>query len=725
MPVESVYINDFNSRHIHPYTKVAVKDSLADGDWEDVPHLYCDSLTRRVNAYDEASLSYEFGASFKQPDSGFQVVRPLDLLGKFVRIRPYFAKVGEDEYYAWEWVGYVTGETTVRGPAVDANGARELTGRGQKMLAVGLEYFLDRRNIDTAPVWNAVTGQVDIIKRPLVFNNGTTTQHKTDVDRRANREQFRSEWVSNSTDPPELWRGIDIVENLIAYQAASFPVPLDFTSNGLSAITPTIDTANKTTFEVLNELCHVARGFTWWLEYEDFLHKAFLRIDTTTRDPLDLPGSGKTLPANEQQIELDFDELRSVGDVIVSRNMSGKYGQVIARGARQTSTFTVGYADETLTKDWTTDEEDAYKTAAAGEDGYAALEDEEKAKANDAFRAQDRFNRVYGAFRIPLDWNGRSGDGSLAVVPAPALPIFSSSGSVLGESAMTISGMRLLNQTNLKAGWNYTDPSAPVSVTPEGTEPEMLRPFALLQVGEIPADSGPPPVEAQPRFQYCHSLTRSQTTKTEAEPPIKTNYHLAMQDSNLGILLRATHGLNHTMADGVFDADAYPSRKPTEVDYRTLRATIAAEADAYCEGAYPTVNIVPEDEILVIQLSDNYRLDYIAPKTIFAVENGVPLTSDGGFLRDDRKLLEDVAKLAFTWYATERKQLTVSTRYILRHSTSFRGLSVMLGDLITTIGGDEALLPINTVVGQVAYDFLAGTTTFSTIGEALEIGAFG
>ena len=118
-------------------------------------------------------------------------------------------------------------------------------------------------------------------------------------------------------------------------------------------------------------------------------------------------------------------------------------------------------------------------------------------------------------------------------------------------------------------------------------------------------------------------------------------------------------------------------------------------------------------------------LDYIAPKTIFAVENGVPLTSDGGFLRDDRKLLEDVAKLAFTWYATERKQLTVSTQYILRHSTSFRGLSVMLGDLITTIGGDEALLPINTVVGQVAYDFLAGTTTFSTIGEALEIGAFG
>jgi hypothetical protein len=273
-----------------------------------------------------------------------------------------------------------------------------------------------------------------------------------------------------------------------------------------------------------------------------------------------------------------------------------------------------------------------------------------------------------------------------------------------------------LNKTRLKLGTNYADPSNPVSNTPDGSLEEFLKPFALLKVQKYP-----PLGESQnpDRWQYCEKMDEVKFhAGTAVGPNIHTSYTLTMQAHVPGIILNA-QGMQHALSLNHWDTSLpEPSKVKPEVSYDNLRATVCAEADYYATGKAEIATLptgVPIEE-LIIDLGDDYRLDFLAKNTIVDCKNGIPvLAGEAAVLRDDRKTLNDVAKVALEWYREDRQQLTVEFRQL-------RNL-FGLGQLVTAIGQTATQSAINTVISVITYDFKAGTTTVMTMDDTLDIRA--
>ena len=687
--------------------------------WDLVPFLWCDELKLACNAYSMAKLHYEIGHVMQPGDTTFDVYAPLDLRGKYVKVL-----VEQDDALAdLVWVGYVLTDQIQRDGVKTEAGVNKFQGQQQQLQAVGLEWFLDRKQIQSSYVERA--DSFVEIQRALVFNGGTSDTIDMKAAHRGNRATSTNSdslyFFSDDPTTEDKWTAADIVAHLLLYQA-----PLDSDDNlapcpyainpddaaYLDGFHPTIASERQTIFQLLNKIISPQRGLCWWLEFdqESSPPTALVRVASQAIGDIGLSGDGNILPANANQIALNFDSELDVKSVEVTNQGKRNYHKVTCRGARQTCTFTVGIIDETLTNDWTDEAEQAYKDAAKDSDGYDALTFAKKADRNDAARHSDLLARVYSYFKIPSDWDGKSGDGDTAA-KAYAIANISTTGSVTGGVPLTTQGLRLLNRTRLKLGVDYTSPSTPVDNTPEGRLEEFIPPFAILQV------------ESEPdRYQYCDKMQKSKfhAGGTAVSTSISTPYQLRMQSHAPGFIVNAGGDVQHTIAKDKFDGTNggvdEPSKVKTEVRWESLRATVCAEADFYAFGQSsvdPLPAGVPIEE-LVIDMGDDYRLDFIAANTIVDLKDGIPILADSAaILRDDRETLSDVARIAFQWYREDRQQLTVEFR-------QQRNL-FSLGQLITTIGEGTTQSTINTVISVITYKFdRSGTMTIQTMDDTLD-----
>ncbi len=89
-------------------------------------------------------------------------------------------------------------------------------------------------------------------------------------------------------------------------------------------------------------------------------------------------------------------------------------------------------------------------------------------------------------------------------------------------------------------------------------------------------------------------------------------------------------------------------------------------------------------------------MHYVAPGTVVDLADGKPVYADGGLIRDDRPLLEQIARVAYEWYGRRRQALTLT---YVGASNLFR-----VGDLITTIGSGATEEPIRTVITEIRID---------------------
>lgn len=691
----------------------------APGGWTVVPHLYCDRLRLAVNAYDEANLSYAIGEGVVQPGaSTFADYQPLALRGKFVRVTIVTTPSNI------VWVGYVLADETIRDAVKNVGGVNKLVGQSQVVSAVGLEYFLDRKQIDSAVI--RVTGETPNyvrIQRALTFNGGPTAALDPGSAVRGNRSSGTGGAgvydFSDSFDGAPLWSARQIVDHLLEYHTMrdSFGgvSPCLFALHGddtsfLEGFYPTLRSEGLTIFEALNKLCAPTRGLVWWTEYTEVLFpKLLIRVQSAAVAAVALPAGG-TLPANNNQETLDFDGELDVRQVKLSQLGHRDYHQVVARGARMTSTMTVGMPDNTLIADWSqlsgpadAGIEKKYKEGAKNDFDYGGLDDTQKKKRNDAFRRNDAFYRVYSCFRIPTNWDGKTGDGGTGQ-RGFALPLLSPTGSVLGSLVKNVQGLRMLNTLRLKRGWDYRNPSAPKSATPTGTLAELAPAFAFFRVATSPD-----------RFQFCDKLGQADFALGSPESSkIETSYHLHMQQGVPGIRLTASGGMPHAMAKSAWAGAELSETKP-EVDYATLRATVCVEADAFAEGKYPEAGFPANTplEILQLEVGEQYRLDFLAANTVVLIENGqLVLASHAAVLRDDHKYLQDVARLAYEWYQIDRNTLSVTFRQV-------RNL-FELGMLITAIGSGTTQKNVNTVISTLTFDMLDGSTQLETNDATLD-----
>lgn len=703
----SLHVQDVGQPVARSKPTLVVADS-----WVDRPGLHVDRLALGVNRLSEAALQYQTGYRMR-PLGGTAVaeISPLGIVGQFVRIDvPGTA--------TYPWYGVVVAERLTRSGVVNDGGTNKHQARDQFLGAVGLEYFLDRRQIDAA--WYHDTLRV---ARPVAFNAQDTTPLATARVKRGNRSSsVNGDGVyvfhPGQAGTGSVWTAAQIVQYLLQYFAPTDhngdPSPCPFVlaeaaATQLASWRPTFDPSGLTVFEALNALLSPQRGFVWWVEYSEnpaygANGAAIVHAETIASTSVSLPGGG-TLPANGRQYSLDFDTDASASGE-VARDRSRRYGRVRARGARMTSTFTAGFPDGSLAIDWQAADETAYKAGASGmaslgsgDPAYASLSDDDKKKRNDAVRRQEKFWRVYSAFRIPLGWDQKSKDGLATSGRDWAFPVVSTGGSIVGQSGMQVNDLRVLPHTLLNRGWDYTSLPA-TSNTPSDTTPDRLPPLAIVQVAESPI-----------RHHYVDKLGDADFAGGTVYPTT-TSFHVHTLQESPGIYLRAANGCAHALAKDHWTG-AEPTRKEPEVDYTKLRVTLSAEADTYAENAWPTTTITGLQEELVIDAGSSYRLDFLAAGTVVDVQNGVAVTTAGGILRDDRLALQDLAKLAYEWYQTDRAALRVEWRRVLT--------DLGLGVLVTTIGTGATQEAANTVIAAVEWDFLSHATRVETLGDVFDL----
>lgn len=677
-------------------------------EWEVNYDLYCESLSIKCNAYDSAAIRYEMGDVIQPGQTEFANSDRLSLSGKYVRIT-IDQPEGIDPV---KWVGYITGAAEDRASVKAVSGVNKLQGGTQFFAAVDLKYFLNRDQIDSAVVFASPTSVR--IERPMVFNGGTPGEHDNSTRQRGNMHPEENEddlfvFSDGSLDPDD-WSAAANIDHVLFYHGprdkSGLQRPTSYVLDSgdrdiVVGVYPKTPSDRKTPLQVLNEICAPMRGFVWWLDtdFDDpFDSPATVRVASLSTISLSLPNAG-TLPANADQNDVDFDSQIDVDLGTLKTDLSRHYHQIIVRGERMTSTITVGLLDGTLVKDWTDAAEATYKSGVAATlspTDYAALSGDEQEENNDAVRREEKYYRVYSAFRIPPTWNGKSGDGNTAERNWAIPEIVRSTGSVVGGKPLSVRGLRFQNHTRLIRGANYHDLDDIHDPTPDGSEPEYMPALGIMQVAT-----------STDRWQLIDKLTNCEFAgSTPVSDPVGDgfgSYHLRMQQSMPGVLLQANGGLAHTTALNHWnfsDPGTEASGTEPELDYSTLRVTVTAEADSYAEGKFPADADLPADvplETLIIDAGDHYRLDYLAPNTIVGTDNGTPILAIGGRIRDDRAELETLAKMAFQWYGTERTPLKVTFKNI---KNVFR-----LGMMINHIGSGATQVNVNTVVTAITYEF--------------------
>lgn len=663
------------------YTKGSLNVSTP---WNLQPDLYCDRVTRRVNGMDEAMLTFQSGTVRQIGGTQVEEAEPLDLRGQFVRIEFADATTGD-----FVWTGYIADEGTRR----DINAP-------QGFKAVGLEYFLDRNQI-----LETVIEDGKRIGRAVPFNDGSVSNGFAFSSRGNKSNQGTTsgvpEFAASENERAE-WTVKDIVQYLVEHFHPENNVGVTNPCTWASELGSYLDSYivgfnpdGKTVFEVLNSLINPRRSLCWWLEYTETTGgtgTATINVASLNKDNVTLPGGGGTLPGNIADFTLDFDDDPTVSQQGIQTLSRGEYRAIRTRGARITSTFTSQVGDA-FTTDWVNLIKTEYDAAAFYTDGYPDLPSEDKAKRNDAFRRDERFYRVFCAYRIPSNWDGTAG-GELCF-PADLI-----GGSASENMTFHANWLRVLPRTLLAQGTDYQSVSYVEKTSPEDTADDLLPPFGLVLV------------ETPEKYQYVDKLGHADyATGTPLEEKFSAAFALAVQQDSPGILLRPSNGLNHMLADNHFEGAEGTTVDP-ELDYDTLRFTVSVEADHHVEAVYP---VAPQSGFyseLLIDVGDQYRLDYLVPGTVVRLYNGTLVHTDGGVIRDDRNQLEDIARFAYEWYREPKKTVSVTWSQM---RTWFE-----LGYLITQLGTDDPT-DVNTVVGEITYDFARMTTSIRTIGDQLSI----
>lgn len=649
---------------------VYTKNKLSDADWTEQPHLVCDNLILgAAPTMTQAALHYQFGTMAREDEPTASYQPPLELLNKFVRITCPAISVA--------WVGVVLQQGGTYGPLEDVGGTRQAYGT-QQFSAVGLEWYLARKTINYSILADGTR-----IERAIGYNAGLGTGRGLDYENRGNRSTGNIHRFAIDKDTATLWRGDYIAGALLSnYQpqdAGGNDEPCEFTltnGNYLEAFTPTIEVEGHSVWQALNDLISPSRGLQWRVEYDDALNVANIIVDSMNLTTITIPGGGGDLPAASSQVALT-DANPTEWRVTINKRGDRRYDNVVCRGARRRAVFTVSIESENMEPSWRSADETAYK-AALGTD----------AEANDAYREGNRFERVYQCFQIPPDWNGASNDGgSVPTVSTPACPtVPQGSTSITGVQATAMPGLRLLRTLPIRVGYDYDDATAPTARDPDNIYSEWQRPFAVVD------DDG------EGTWRFTHTTTENRNS----------GFHINVLDGTPGIQFHPPQGMPHSLAKNHFDpeTDGASGTDPI-VDYSTIRCTVCGEWDAYCEAKYPLADGDGDPlQTLYISIGERARFDWLADGTIYDVNGGTLETvSNGGPLRDDRELCEQMARIAWEWYGVERADVTIQS--------ALTEAPVSVGDLITVIGSGDAAVTVNAVVSQITYQLERGGTTIS------------
>jgi hypothetical protein len=692
--------------------------------WTEEPHLFCNHFTFTASpTIPSAEFEWRYGLGRRQADAGFvQVPYYADLAGQWVKV---VIDLAEDEQIVW--VGLIVDDHDSPSGALGGKPAGV-----QKLLAYGPELLLERTIIAESYYYYFNGDNSYSIRRGLTFNNVNHIQSSGGIDKKAHDDRMgnrSAEHAPNNCymfagDPAtaDKWSSLNIADYLMYLTPrdsdGNMKVPIFLDGESSAAYLPAWDkpviaTHGRTLRDVLNELMDRRRMLGYSIRFEagdaeDDEDDSFKLYPFTYADAAIDLGDGKTYAANADQIALDFDTAVDLASCQLKESETQRYDQVIAAGSRIVCCGSISNGSGTLVKHWTDAQAWAYNAAASDQEGYGGLEQFVKDALNSAVRSSEPLRRVYSYFGLPEDWwkNGEVGcflwaNERTLLFPADDFELKP------GRKYWYQGELRFLPQLPLKSDHDYSgnaiNNDAVADNTPPGQSWHYRDIYAVLK---FPADEtkGAGPLYGElTKFSYgCCAELRGDGAGVNFSGSVQP------QPDAPGVIIVAHGGgekfIGHHHLAGAEFTPLDDFDEPGICDWRDLIVTFAMEADIHVEACWPAALPAGLDAARVLRIDASRSgdpdtaagLHYVAVGTVVGLDGGKLVISDGGYIRDDRKLLERMARTAFEWYGRKRQAMTLEFNSI-RNEFS-------IGQLIVSVGAEETYEPVRSVVTEIRID---------------------
>ena len=585
------------------------------------------------------------------------------------------------------------------------------TGR-VSMTAMGLSFLLERAEPINRSKFKTASG-TDFIEQAIPFNAGSDGRLGRSRLATGNYDSTSKCFTDKTvTSGAQRWKAKDAFD----YLGREF-APKDYTGSKriplfLSAASaacldyeiPRIDYAGQNLWQVFNQLVDRRRGLVMYTLING-ANQLELVVDSSSTSQISLP-SGSIVPANRNKRTYTFDGAVNIDDSRVRTSAIQQYDQVLCRGENVGAVFTVAPTASTgqIIPDWGTSESDDYNAACSGDTNYGSLTDTEKAASNADYRARDDLSRVFSWWRLDTTWDGKGHNDGATNQPA-AFAFYEDTGepreTIVGS--YWIDGLRFADYMPLRPGVDYSGAVTADTDSSDDEQRDYLAPavfFQLEAIGTTTGDDG---------WVYAEHVNRavdSGDTKREYQWSVQ----VIIRDDVPGLILQVVGGQQHFIAQDEYTANGTYENIPSNegVNLRSFLATVYMPLQWPVTARYPANNVVTSGDVkrvLTLNVPDCW-LDWLVPGTVVSVSSGELQQTDGGWLRDDRDRLRDIAKLAYSWYSQPRRSLALSFRAI----TS--GFAV--GQLVTSITQAGSTQQINTVITSIELDLEQGRTTLNT-----------
>lgn len=723
-----------------PLSRVALGPALAS--LTIVPYLEAEYAEDTVApSVSTATLLLRCGEVMRENSSVYEVQVPLAFVGQkkfmgidsvgipgqqtFVRIDTVTTNGDDPGKWLPLWYGVIpVDERTVHGDQTTLTKKPPVkppvASLDQTFRAYGLESLFDYVTIDTA--WASdgyVEGSPETayqIQYVPIFNE----RYERGVQEIGNRSKDQ---VNVGAGPDatyvfsgdnSLWNALDVLQYLVRrFAPPGIKWAIDGQTLALSLITPIrLDLEGLTLRQAIDQLVDRSQGLGWCIRVNDDAGEppvitANVHIFTVfdTAVSVTLGDSHISVDPNPEQLTFDATGRVDLQSLQLRTDALRDYGQVIVRGGRVKSCFTLSFADGNLQEGWTVKEAKAYRNGTGGS---------APGQVHDEARAAEKFHHVYSAFLVPTAWNWRAGVGEgfnvNPLITDDGKPSVADDGGDDGTSSPVRNwGHTFLHHLPLLKPVELDANNRPILL-----HPEFRTPVVFVQK---------PGVESKWTVVDAHSLPNLPTAGVR------------MLDNDFGFevsfhprhLLAKNH-FDPTSAGDINTAAAPTDRQPV-FDYSSLIATVAVETDARLTvkrtiphgAANRTLSIeIPHAELWYIDPNAIVDVDPASGGLVRFMDAPGMLSASGGAIRNDADKLQTIADLAVTWYGATRASVSIDARMIIGNTDGDLRVGSILKSVVDSTGSTDIKTPITRKV----YDFKAPATRIETTFSELEFQRF-